>query len=277
MIKLTDAHTHLEAFSDAGKGPETGAEIGLSAVVLNAAREADWNEILALAEHARSAGVFIFPQFGLHPWYLEEAAEGWPARLEAVLETAREKNLPGVGVGEIGLDRLKAVDAAGSADEASWRRQMDAFRVQFRLAGRMKMPVSVHGVRCWDVLFQEISAAISALRDVDACPRAVIFHAFSGPAELSRQWLTWEAGERGRPPCYFSFSPSILDPARKKMRETAKTVPLDRLLVETDMHVGGEAEMLFSVVQEISRLRGDETPETLAAACERNLRHVFFA
>lgn len=221
MTKYADAHTHPENFS--------AAEPGLAAVALNAAREADWEQIMTLAELQNSAGVSVFPQLGIHPWYVDEAQPGWPERLERTLRTALEKQFPGVGVGEIGLDRLRA------ADETRWQRQLDAFRLQFRLACGLGLPVSVHCVRCWDVMQREIYGML-APGTHSGKPAAIIFHNYLASPEIVGQLLTWERKDPRHPPCYFSFSPEVLAPNRQKAREAAKIVPRDRILAETDTH-----------------------------------------
>lgn len=250
---MIDAHTHFSIFSDR-----------LTGVVLNTTDPTQWPALLAAASENQR----IFPQFGVHPWFVQDVSEDWPATLEKTLREARRRNLPGVGVGEIGLDSLRA------KTEAEWRRQIFCFREQLTLAERENMPVSIHCVRCWDVLMKELKS----WRDGTPRESGIVLHAFRAPAETIPKFA-----EMG---CYFSISPDVLRDSENRLRETVRKIPLNRLLVETDFTPekaekslaakvsGGEIETLLAVLAKIAEIRG-MSAETLEAMTEENTKRAF--
>lgn len=247
----SDAHTHPEAFP----GEKSGD--GLYVACMNASRESDWAETLTLAK-AWQGEAKIIPHVGLHPWFVDAAAEGWQARLEATLLAARWQ-FPAVGLGEIGLDRPHA------KTDAAWQRQQEAFLQQLSLARRLTLPASLHCVRCWDDLLR----CLTEIRPGNA-PMRVILHGFSAPAAMVQRFMALSDVQ-----CYFSFSPEILNPKRTKLRATLCAVPKDRLLAETDMAVGTREEVLAAVLAGISASRGDLPVEAVGELTTRNLCSIF--
>ena len=93
------------------------------------------------------------------------------------------------------------------------------FREQLRLACKLERPVIIHCLRAWGRLLQ-------ILKEEGIPQSPVLFHAYSGPVEILR-----ELQKRG---AYFSFAPDILYEKKKKKRQCACEVSLERLLVESD-------------------------------------------
>lgn len=199
-MKLFDAHNHLQDPWLAPHLPEIVAAPPAAEMVVNGTGEDDWAAVAALARsHA-----WVRPSYGVHPWRVDEASAGWASRLAEFLDA-------GGAVGEIGLDRWKTA--------GNFPRQVAIFRAQLAEAARRDVPATVHCLRAWGALWDEVRAA--------ALPaRGWLLHAYGGPAEMVAGFV-----ERG---AYFSFSGSFLHADRARKRAPFREIPLDRLLVETD-------------------------------------------
>ncbi|MCE7870853.1 TatD family deoxyribonuclease [bacterium CPR1] len=173
--------------------------------------------------------------FGLHPWWVGPDWRSDLARLDLTGASA---------VGEIGLDRLKP----------HFELQLEAFQAQLELARDHQLPVALHVVKAHE-------AALPHLDRVRG-----VMHSYSGSREQLKAFL-----ERG---LYISFSPAVLR-GGKKVEGAVKSVPLERLLVETDSpYQTAEPADLPRVVAEVARLRGQD-PLQVAAATEENGRRLF--
>lgn len=137
--------------------------------------------------------------YGVHPWFADGYSE--PA-LRRVLASD-----PSAQVGEIGLDRVRGFDAP----------QMMAFESQMSLAEEFGRCANVHCVRCEN----EVLGTLRMFR-----PRSTILHSFVGPAACVS--VLSDLG------CYFSVSPRIIMMSEDGARGVVRTIPEDRLLVETD-------------------------------------------
>ncbi len=202
---LFDAHNHLHDARLLPWRADFLAELpalGVRGAVVNGTREDDWAEVAALA----AATPWVLPSFGLHPWYVNARSESWLGKLLGFLNAH-----PGAGVGEIGLDRwIEGHDPAAQAE---------CFRAQFALAAERDLPVTIHCIRAWGALWDIIRAG-------PLPARGFLLHAYGGPAEMVVGFL--DRGAR------FSFSPSFLHTKKSAQREIFRTLPADRLLVETD-------------------------------------------
>ena len=165
-------------------------------------------------------------------------------------------------VGEIGLDFHYAPETA--------RSQCDLFARQLALADELALPVVIHTREADD-------ATLGVLDEIpwhaDA-PRGVI-HCFTGSPAFARQLLDRNF--------YISISGIVTFRAAENVRESARVVPDDRLLVETDSPFlapvpmrGKENEPAFIVhtVKFLAALRGVPAEE-LAARTFANAVSLF--
>lgn len=146
---------------------------------------------------------------GIHPWEtLEMGSVPNSALAEISSRLASDEKL---GVGEIGLDRLKSREIS---DVMS-----GTFLAQLELAARFRRPTVLHGAKCWG-------------RVVDACRRhsgaipAFLFHGFSRSDGL----LADMAALNG----FVSVGPAVLNDHAVNYRELVKKIPAGMLLLETD-------------------------------------------
>jgi len=115
------------------------------------------------------------------------------------------------GVGEIGLDRwIKDADRAG---------QEEAFVWQLRLAAARNLPASIHCLEAWGAL-------LDVLRREPLPARGFLLHSFGGPKEMIPELAGLGA--------YFSLPGYFAQERKARQREAFRSVPLERLLIETD-------------------------------------------
>jgi TatD DNase family protein len=203
---------------------DTHAHLGLcepdDAELVAAAREAGVRRILTVglgedsnpsAARAAQAHDEVFASVGRHP----NGSDGFDrAAADAIEELCAEPGV--VAVGETGLDFYR--------DRADPDQQRTAFSAQIAIAARTGKPLVIH-LRDRQGFEDAVSEAFATL-DAQGQDVAVILHCFSaGPAWAER------AAERG---WYCSFAGNVTYPKAEELREAARLVPEERLLVETD-------------------------------------------
>lgn len=151
--------------------------------------------------------------FGVHPFWAEsvtpESLTTSMSRLESCL-----KEHGAVAVGECGLDALHAKRRGESLE---W--QVAVFEEQLALAKNLRLPVVIHCVRAHGRLLQ-------ALRRAGPLPQGGVLHAYSGSAEMVRQYAQYGL--------YFGFGGAVTKSRSKRAAQALLAVPFDRLLLETD-------------------------------------------
>ena len=148
---------------------------------------------------------FLYAAVGSHPDAADEVNE-------AVLEEYRElcRNNPKIkAIGEIGLDY--------HYEDIPREIQLKAFRAQMALAAELNLPVIVH----------EREAHADGMAVVDEFPTVKgVFHCYSGSAEMAAELV-----KRG---WYIGFTGVLTFKNARKALEVAASIPLDRLVLETD-------------------------------------------
>lgn len=193
---------------------------------------------------------------GFHPWQVAEMEFPDFDALRATLVADSR-----LGVGEIGMDRLRAKNIS--------ERQRTAFERQLALAAELCRPVVLHGAKCWG----EVVKACQLHRE--RIP-ALLFHGFSRSTGLLPDIFALNG--------YVSLGPALLNDHAVNYREMAKTLPLERLLIETDQDwessvEGGDvpasrdaqAAQLAAIVAQLAVLRG-ESEAAIEKACAANAR-----
>ena len=175
---------------------------------------------------------------GVHPWFADSFDAGeLRARLSAD---------PRLGVGEIGLDRLRSRDISP--------RMRAAFESQLEMAAEFRRPVVLHGAKCWGEVVKTIKG-----RGIPA----FLFHGFSRSDGLFPEIFAMNG--------FVSVGPAILNDHAVNYREMAKRIPPDRLLVESDCTAENVAKcpLVEDVAAKLAEVRG-EPPEALFARLEEN-------
>ena len=206
-IRLIDAHVHLQDDRITARADELigRAEArGVLRLFCNATREQEWESILVMARRYTD----IFPFIGIHPWFAETAGKGWEERLVGLLAKGRGN----IGVGEIGLDKNSSV-------EFSLQKKLCA--TQLEIGIELDLPICIHCIRSWDVLFDLLEATA-----IKSTLPSIMIHSFNGSVETLRR-LT-ELG------CFISFSSRIMESGNTKVARAFMETPLETLLLESD-------------------------------------------
>ena len=148
---------------------------------------------------------YIYAAVGSHP---DAADEVTPEVLEEYRLLCK-RNPKVRAIGEIGLDY--------HYEDIPRQRQQEAFRAQMGLAEELNLPVIVH----------EREAHEDGMRIVEEYPAVKgVFHCYSGSAEMAK-WLV----SRG---WYIGFTGVLTFKNARKAVETAASIPLSRIVLETD-------------------------------------------
>ena len=201
MIFETHAHLDDSAFDEDRESlipslPQKGIEAVMN---VGCCLEASL-DCIALAEKYP----FIYASVGSHPDSADEVNE---EVLEKYRQMAQHPKVKAIG--EIGLDYYY--------ETIPREIQQRAFRMQLELAKELSMPVIVH----------ERDAHDDGMRIVKEFPGITgVFHCYSGSAEMARQLVNmgW----------YIGFTGVLTFKNARKAVETAASIPLERIVLETD-------------------------------------------
>ncbi len=205
LSMLIDTHTHLDdnRFNEDRDAMLARAlDTGIEAVITIGCDLTTSQAAVRLADQHP----FVYASIGVHPHEVRHISDGW---YDEFRRLAKSKNV--VAYGEIGLDY--------HYNHSSPKEQRERFREQIQLARELALPVIIHTRDAQE-------DTIKILREEQASDVGGVFHCFSGDP-----WLAKDALDLG---FYLSFSGMLTFQNATTLREIAKTVPLDRLLIETD-------------------------------------------
>ena len=195
----------------------------------------------------------VFATAGMHPHDAERFDAAAGARIEELLHDPRV-----VAVGECGLDFYRMRSPAED--------QIRALKAHIALSNECGKPMVVHVRDAWpDVL---------RVLDEGSAERVVI-HCFSGDAAVAR-----ECERRGY---WISFAGNVTYPKNEHLREAARSVTIDRLLVETDSPFlapqtlrgrDNEPANVLHAIDELARSRNEDVA-TVARTTARNAHLAF--
>lgn len=249
---IVDSHCHLNILPEEQVGSVEeviahAVENGVERMMCVAINPEQWHEVLAIAEQHPE----VYATIGVHP--CEEPSV--QVSDEALIEAASHPKV--LAIGEIGLDYYHF-----EADsDMSW--QHDRLRQQVRIAKQLGKPVVIHTRNstpdCLRILQEEGAEEVGG-----------IMHCFVEDLETADQAMAMGF--------YVSFSGIVTFKNAKALKEVAKAVPLDKMLVETDSpylapvpYRGKTNQPAYTrfVVEEIANLKGI-APKTVAEATTEN-------
>lgn len=205
-IALIDTHAHLDEQSlevDRAEVLQRAAQAGVVHIVTIGVTADSSESAIALAEQFPQVSAVV----GIHPNYCSQAAPDDFARIEALVSHPRV-----VGIGETGLDKYW--------DFAPLDLQQDYFIRHIRLSQQTGKPFVVH---CRDAE-PEAADVLETMAQEGALHG--IMHSFCGNAETAQRCLTLGM--------HFSFAGMLTYKKNEDLRAVARSIPLDRVLVETD-------------------------------------------
>lgn len=203
---IVDSHCHLDYDGLADNLPamlQRCEASGVGLVLSISSRVKQFPRLLAIAEAHEN----VFCTVGTHPHNAHEELDVTTADLVRLAEHPKV-----VGIGEVGLDY--------HYDLAPMDAQMQGFRSHIAAARETGLPLVIHSREA-----EEDTARVLEEEMAKGAFKAVL-HCFT-----SKQWLAERAVELG---LMVSFSGILTYKNAEDLRVTAKALPADRLLVETD-------------------------------------------
>jgi TatD DNase family protein len=252
---LIDSHCHLDYFTEAER-PDVvarAAAAGVGEMVTIGTTLTQSRELTVLAQ----AQPNVWCTVGVHPHHAGEAAIPTPEAIAAM--TGHPKV---IGIGESGLDYFY--------DRAPRDVQQDSFRAHIRAARLAGLPLAIHARDADD----DIARILCDERD-NGGAFAFLLHCFSSGRGLAEAAI--DAGG------YVSFSGILTFPKSHELREIARDLPVERLLVETDAPYlapvpfrgkRNEPGHVVHTAKVLAAVRGLE-PGALADLTTQNFRRLF--
>jgi TatD DNase family protein len=248
---VVDTHAHIGLCDDEAAAIVGRAEAaGVQRILTVGLDEGSNREAIDLArEHGA-----VFACVGRHP----NSATGFGDEAAAALRELAER-AEVVAVGETGLDYYR--------DRAPREDQLRAFEAQIGIAREVGKPVVIHMRESADDTFRTLQAQAGGVQ--------VILHCFSAPPERVA-----EAAAAG---WYCSFAGNVTYPKAEALRDAARLVPDELLLVETDSPFlapqsrrgkATEPALVVEAARELAAARGIQYEE-LEALVEANASGVF--
>ena len=200
---LIDTHAHIDMLEESVEDTlNLMTEYSVKKAIIPAVEIGTQNKVAELASKYEN----LYGMVGIFP----SEAKTYTPDFEAEMENIARNNNKIVAVGEIGLDYYW--------DKSFMDLQKEVFIKQIKLANRLNLPIVVHDREahkdCFDILKAE---------NINS---NVLFHCFSGSVEFMKECVKegW----------YIAIGGVVTFKNAVKMKDVAKEIPLDKLLLETD-------------------------------------------
>ena len=254
-MRLIDSHCHLNYDGLVERQDEVldnARERGVIGFLNISTRKREWGDVIAVADRNSD----VWASVGVHP---HEADAHPDLGAKALADAASHPRV--IAIGECGLDYYY--------DKSDRHAQRDRFEAHIEAARQTGLPLVVHTRDA-----EEDTAAIltAAVREGGVTG---VLHCFTGSADLARKGL--DLG------FFVSLSGIVTFKNAADLQETAKWLPADQMLVETDApflapvpHRGQKCEPAFvaDTAAFVAALRGEE-PEQLAETTTANFFKLF--
>ena len=250
-----DSHCHLNYQGLVEDQPGVLARAraaGVKAMLNISTRASEWDAVIGTAERESD----VMASIGIHP---HEADLHPDVQAETLAEKARHPKV--VGIGESGLDYYY--------DHSDRERHRQSFRAHAAASRATQLPLIVHTRDAEDDTYAILADEMGKGRF------PALIHCFTASRDFADKVLDLGLS--------ISISGIVTFKNARDLQETAKTVPLDRLLIETDSpflapvpHRGKTCEPAFvaDTARFLAQLRG-EPVERLAEATSANFHRLF--
>ena len=257
---MIDSHCHIagpEFADDLDAVIDRAKAAGLAHALIILAAD-DPPELAQASQVSQRWGDVRF-SIGVHP-HAAGKFTSKPADAAAAVDAEIAKQPLTRGLGEIGLDY--------HYDFAPRDVQQQVFREQIRLAKRRRLPIVIHTREADEDTFR-------ILHEEDARDPGGVFHCFTGDRAMARRAL--DIG------FHISLAGIVTFPKALELKEVARIVPLDRLLIETDSPFlapvpfrgkRNEPSYVVRVAETVAELRGTDAA-AIASAALANFKRLF--
>ena len=254
-MRLIDSHCHLNYEGLAERQDEVlenARARGVQGFLNISTRQKEWGDVISVAERHDD----VWATVGVHP---HEADAHPDLGASALVDGAKHPRV--IAIGECGLDYFY--------DKSDRSAQRERFQAHIDAAREARLPLVVHTRDAEGDTAQILEAAVRGGGVTG------VLHCFTGSAELARKGL--DLG------FYVSLSGIVTFKNARDLQDTAKWLPADQMLVETDSpflapvpNRGKVCEPAFvaDTANFVAELRGEE-PERLAETTTENFYRLF--
>jgi len=254
-MRLIDSHCHLNyegLVERQDEVLENARERGVQGFLNISTRQKEWGDIIAVAERHND----VWASVGVHP---HEADAHPDLGAAALVEGTQHPRV--IAIGECGLDYYY--------DKSDRQAQRERFEAHIDAAHQTELPLIIHTREAEEDTAEILTRAV---RDKEV--RGVL-HCFTGTAQLAKTALNLGF--------FISLSGIVTFKNAQDLQHTARKIPLDSLLVETDSpflapvpHRGKKCEPAFvaDTASFVAQLRGEDS-EVLGEATTANFFKLF--
>ena len=200
---MIDTHTHINMIESISIDEvlKNAKDNGIDKIIVPSAYPNDINTVMSLVEKY----VNVYGMLGVHPTEVRDWDDGL---IERIKEYSKHPKI--VAIGEIGLDYYW--------DKSFNDLQKEVFIKQIKLANELNLPISIHDRDAHGDTY-------NILKEFNKNSN-VIMHCFSGSVEFAKECIKegWYIALGG----VVTFKNAI------KIKQVAKEIPLESLLLETD-------------------------------------------
>ncbi len=258
MIRFIDTHIHLdgeEFDADRDAVVERAKAAGACKLFVPAI---DQNSVDTVLDTCARYPGYAFPMIGLHP---EEVRADWKETVDKLFASKANSELDFIAVGEVGLDFYWSREFE--------KEQLEAFEEQVKWAIEFKKPLMIHCRKAQNEM-------VAILRRYEKDLHGGVFHCFTGNAHEAEELLRFDGFALG--------IGGVLTFKKSNLPETLKSVPLSRIVLETDApymapvpYRGKRNESSFvpNIIEKLAECYG-VTPEEVAEQTTVNAERIFF-
>lgn len=249
---MIDTHSHINMIEGLSLDEiiKNAFDNGIDKIIVPSAYPADMENIMDLVNKYDN----VYGMLGIHPSEVKSWDDSF---IEKIKDYAKNSKI--AAIGEIGLDYYW--------DKSFNDLQKEVFIKQIKLANELNLPIDIHDREAHKDTYDIIQEHNNGSK--------VIMHCFSGSVEFARECV--KAG------FYLGIGGVVTFKNAVKMKEVAKDIPLERILLETDAPYltpvpfrGKENQPAYVkyVAEEIASLRGISVEEVAQITTE-NAKTVF--
>ena len=202
---MIDSHCHLDhepLFENIDEIIKRSKAIGLKKLLTISTTFTSFEKIKDLVRR----DPMIYGTFGIHPHETENDQVNKKTLVETINKFEKI-----IGIGETGLDFFY--------NHSNKERQIESFKAHIEASIELKMPLIIHSRNAEDETFD-------ILNSYNRENLKILMHCFTGSYQFSKKLLTLNS--------FFSASGIITFKNSIELQNTFKTIPLDKLLIETD-------------------------------------------
>ena len=202
---MIDSHCHLDQeplLEDLEEVIKRSKNVGINKLLTICTTLKSFDTIKMLVEKDQ----MIFGTFGIHP----HETEADVVEKDSIIKNINE-NKKIIGIGETGLDFFY--------NHSNKERQIESFKEHIEASIALKKPIIIHSRSAENDTF-------NILKSYNKNELKILMHCFTGSLEFSKKLISLGA--------YFSASGIITFKNSIELQNTFKTIPLDKLLIETD-------------------------------------------